>query len=116
MMQGYAKWVLGVGLLSVFGGMAIADGTPARAACSRTSETTITAEGAVYDAPGQARIGAVSPSRKYVAGTVLHHNGERWMLLTGAGGAHIGWIMASSVRRTHFDISCSLDDLYERPR
>ena len=64
--------------------------------CERRRETMLTAEGVAYDAPGGGKFAHLSPGTKYVPVTSLRHtDGERWLLLTGPGGAHIGWIRAT---------------------
>jgi hypothetical protein len=87
--------------------------------CERRRESMVTAEGIAFDAPGGGKIAHLSPGIKYVAVTSLRHtDGESWLQLSGPGGAHIGWIRASQVRRTYLGLACSIpiQELYRRPK
>ena len=88
--------------------------------CSQISEHMILAEGAAYDGPGGGKIGYLSPETKYlVVTTIIHTDEESWILLTGSGGAHIGWIMEKTVKRNYSPgLRCTIpiEGLYRRPQ
>jgi hypothetical protein len=83
--------------------------------CERR-ESTRTAEGVAYDAPGGGKIGHLSSETRYVAVTHLRHrDDDNWLLLTGPGGAHVGWIRADQVKSHQLGLTCPIDLFYRRP-
>jgi hypothetical protein len=84
--------------------------------CERR-ENTLTAEGVAYDAPGGGKIGYLSFETKYVAVTFLRHTDDHnWLLLTGPGGVHVGWIRANQVKRRHLGLICPIESFYPLPK